>query len=401
MDGWITVWLVMAPSIKLCGLKQGSQAELRHRECVSMKYLPSIRMLIHPSIVISLLLVTRLVASSRPTTLAPYFAKKAIDPTEASKILKNYRHLWQPGVLTIESFKEVLEGGQDIRVERVLNELDLNELDNVLDGILHPSCTRKTLENLKQITAGFRPAQRSIVYMHVLIHQSWKISKETLTKANNSDESNTFLRAAGKLVFKASKHKRFTLIKVIFTAINREHIRISILSAMAAFFGILIDSEVFKFSELFILNDIGKYVTAELFRMLSRTETPVLQDFVNLIEHPAVDGQQFAKIINALLLNELIDSDIVRKLVLTTGSPDIPALRKHIKSEILQKRFLQHFDIDAQLDMDSAWSALALKLKTRHGLWRREHASYVFEQLEQIPVSLPTVISMLISAYAA
>ena len=43
MDGWITVWLVMEVSIKLCGLKQGSQAELGHRDRVSMTNHCSIR----------------------------------------------------------------------------------------------------------------------------------------------------------------------------------------------------------------------------------------------------------------------------------------------------------------------------------------------------------------------
>ena len=95
-------------------------------------------MLIHPSIVISLLLVIRLAAPSRPTTLAPYFAKKAIDSTKANDLLKSKcQRRWSKGVLTTTALKKSLEKGENTKVGAVIEGLDGEEISTVLDATLY------------------------------------------------------------------------------------------------------------------------------------------------------------------------------------------------------------------------------------------------------------------------
>ena len=133
--------------------------------------------------------------------------------------------------------------------------------------------------------------------------------------------------------------------------------------------------------------------------MLSTKRQFQLDDFRSLVEHHDVGSEQFAKIVGDILWNKDIGPEVQREFASATGSDDIPALKNHLKSKALQKQFFKYFKIEV-LEIESAWSTLALTLKNRTGVWRREHKRHAFEQLEAIGY-LPLVINELISQYAA
>ena len=151
------------------------------------------------------------------------------------------------------------------------------------------------------------------------------------------------------------------------------------------------------------MNDAGKYITAGMFRTLSRQGKLTIQDFVKLLEHPTVKSEQFAEIINAHLSCEKCPRDVTRDLVRTTGSSDVPALKKHLTSKNLQQRFLQYyFDLEVLTDTNSAWSVIALKEKDRHEEWYRENGVLILAQLLQsMDQSFPSIAYSLIMGYLA
>lgn len=370
--------------------------DLGHR---STKALHVLKMFIHPSILISLFLLIKLAAPS--TTLAPYFVPTAAGVKKADGILKKHQSLW-PGVSPIEGFRASLETGENDKVESILENLNYEQIDTVLDAVLHPSSTDKMLENLEQVAAHLSVLPvRNTVRAHIFIHQRWTKTKLMLAAADDTTkELCVFVYAATALICKIFKRKRFLLIRTIFNTMKQRQVPILINHILHS----ILEGRhvVYDLTVTFVLNDTGKYITANLFKMLSKTEKPTVQDFRKLLENHAVDSQQFAKIISALLSHRYINHDEVRDLVYLTDPSDIQALKEHLKSEEIQTKFFHHFGVLRPTNMDSAWSTLVLKRNDRCGESRKKHARLILKRLRQIdPPLLPSVLFPIISAYAA
>ena len=196
----------------------------RDQQFLSMKRQLSLRkMLFNPSIIISLLLLLKLVASS--DTLAHYFVPATDYSMLVGAILQVYHHSL-PNVLTAEALRRNLKTDENAHVETTLKILDDKDLDRVLDVVLHPTCTRTMFKNLRKMIANLNNSRQSIVYAHIFIHQTWEKTKSVLVTADISIERHVFLRAAANLAIKAFNSKRFTLIRHIFKAVNPKHIRV-------------------------------------------------------------------------------------------------------------------------------------------------------------------------------
>ena len=123
-------------------------------------------------------------------------------------------------------------------------------------------------------------------------------------------------------------------------------------------------------TKLAISNDTGDCITTKLLNVLSETEEPALQDLVNILEHLSVDSQQFAKIIKALPTEEYLGEDFIRAIIHVTDPFDILALKRALRSENVQRLFLQYFRQEEILtDINSAWSTSSQKevIDTRDG----------------------------------
>ena len=308
--------------------------------------------------------------------------------------------MW-PGDLTIEVLRKRLENTGDTQIRLFLEALHPAELDTVLDVVLHPSCTDRMLDNLKGMPFGFEHTQ-VIVCTHVFIHQTWKKTSKILAGADDFDKEGMLVKAAGALAMKTFKRKQFALIKFIFKAINQKYAQKLIDHVLICLLGLVV-TQSYALARHFVMHDTGDYITAEIFRTLSRQGKLTIQDFVRLLEHPKVESEQFAEIINAHLSCEKCPRDVTRDLVRTTGSSDVPALKKHLTSRNLQQRFLQYyFDLEVLTDTNSAWSVIALKEKDRHEGWYRENGVLILAQLLQsMGQSFPLIAYSLIMGYLA
>ena len=163
-------------------------------------------------------------------------------------------------------------------------------------------------------------------------------------------------------------------------------------------FRLVAGTTTYTLIETLILSDKGTYMTARLFEILGKGKKLIVTDFEELVEHPDVDSEQFAMTV-AAILSKKFDEDVQSECALAASSRDIPALKKHIKSREVQKKFFGYFGIDV-LEIEAAWSTLESTLRNRHGVWRREHALRTSEDFQEIGY-LPQLNNILISQYAA
>ena len=153
-------------------------------------------------------------------------------------------------------------------------------------------------------------------------------------------------------------------------------------------------------TKLAISNDTGDCITTKLLNVLSETEEPALQDLVNILEHLSVDSQQFAKIIKALPTEEYLWEDFIRAIIHVTDPFDILALKRALRSENVQRLFLQYFRQEEILtDINSAWSTFVSKRSDRHEGWYRGNASLILDLLHSMDYPLPKVICTLTFEY--
>ena len=236
--------------------------------------------------------------------------------------------------------------------------------------------------------------------VYVFIHRSWRKTKDALASINESSEGVAVLYTAIHMIVKAFHHTKYTLMRTIFDAVDPKYWQMIIKVLLKLSFKIVPGTSSYALIETLVLNDAkGKYLTAALFRMLNTRRQVQVDDFTKLIEHPAVSSEQFAKIVGDILLNKDIGPKVEGAFASVTGSCDVPALNKHLKSKALQKQFFGYSGIET-LEIESVWLILAPALKGRKGIWRREHKRHAFEQLEAIGY-FPKVINELISQYAA
>ena len=359
-------------------------------------------MLLHPSILILLLLLAKCVSSAATErTLAPYFKQKKLDVTKANEILKKHQHLWPRGALTVGALKESLEAEKIAKAAKVLKGLNNEDRVIVLDATLFQLNDKDALGILKELATHLKDPQRpEVMQVYISIYQPWKKTKSMIASIDGSFKSVALLYATSYLIFKAFEHAKYALMRTIFDAIKPEYRQSISEGILRLSFNMSLGTSSYVIAKAFILNDAkGKYLTAAMFRMLSTKRPAQPDDLIKLAEHPDVDSDQFAKIAGDILLNKAIGMQVGSAFASVTGSHDIPALNKHLKSKAIQKQFLGYFDIEV-LEIEPAWSTLASTLKNRKGIWRREHKRHSFEQLEAIGY-LPRVPNELISQYAA
>ena len=236
----------------------------------------------------------------------------------------------------------------------------------------------------------------------ILIHLPLERTELVLAEVGDTiiEPSKSFY-AATALVYKSFHCKKFAPIRTILSAIKQENVLP--LTSHIFYFILKNRSEFHGLTVSLISHDKDKCISAKLFRKLSGAKKPTSRNFIKFLKHHSVDSQQFAKTINELLPKADLDEGAKRDLVRLTGSFDIPALKEHIKSKDLQKRFLQYFSESAvSTDLDSAWSSLVPRRSDRCEESRKKHARLVLKQLTQILVNLiPTVLFEIIAYYAA
>lgn len=351
-------------------------------------------MLANPSILVSLFLIIKFAASS--DNLADHFVPTDRDIADVDRVLEEHQHLWPEGVLSFKTLRGSLEAGEHDLVKSILEELAIYDLDDVLNVVLYPSCTNAMLDNLRQMRFGQDVGKQCTVREHVFIHQPWEITKNELAGIDDSENGVLFLMAVGMLVFKALRCKRFVSMMKVFSACSQEHVRQLIDRVLNA---ILCGRRpLVPIAKLVLLNDPDDNIGAKLFELLSGERDPISQDFVELFESPTVNSQQFARIINATLSDKDIDTRFIPHLVEMADPSDILALKEHITSEDLQKKFLQYFDVEAPTNLDSAWSSVKLKRHDRLEGWYRRNATRILKLLQSMDL-LPATFYTLVLEY--
>ena len=351
-------------------------------------------MLINPSILILLLLIIKLVASSDNLAGHFIFIPTADYAEYIDELFEKYRHFWS-GVSSVQAIRDSLEAGEKNLVERILKELSFYELNHMLDGVLHPFCTQKMFETLKRLRFGQSMYGEDVVQMYIFIHQPWIVTESELASISYSGEGRVFLAPAKLLAEKAFRRAKFAIVMKVFNACSQEYLEHLVYCVL--------DTSLIKrrhkfiaLARAFILNDPDDTTGTRLLGLLGREWDPVSQDFIELLEHPSVGSQQFAKIIKETLKSKFIEKSDVRALVHVADPSDLPALKEHIKSEKLQKKLLQYLDVETHTNLDSAWSSVKPKKNNRLEKWYRSNAGLILKQLESMDLLLKVLYPLIL-----
>ena len=224
-------------------------------------------MIIHPFILISVLLLTRVVSGAK--TLAPYFVKKTNDhEVLANDLLHEVQHLWPGERLTVQVLRRCLEAGENDKVAKVLNALDIVKFRRVLDAHDTPDCPNKMLENFKHLEVNNEYGKACMITKHVYIHQPWEETRVSLSELQEN-EMGLFNVATALLLRDAFANERFKLMKTVLNAISKRGLP----GVVNRILKLINNSKgAFESIKLFLLNDTGKSITPAIFKVLKARE---------------------------------------------------------------------------------------------------------------------------------
>lgn len=348
-------------------------------------------MIIHPSILISLLLLTRVVSGAK-TTLSPYFVKNTNDhEVLANDLLSDVQYLWPRERLTVQVLRKWLEDGENDKVANVLNVLGIVEYRRVLDAMMHPNCSKKMLENFKFMRITIEDMRISMITKHVYIHQPWEDTRLILSNLREEEMELPNL-ATALLIRDAFANEKFKLMKSVLNAISKKGLPGVVNRVL-----MLINNSkgAFESIKLFLLNDVGKSITPAIFKVLKAREL-VMADLVKLLRHPSVDVPQFAQIVREVVLSETVNKDSKLVLIKITTDFDRNEVRKALPSTRSQRAFLGFFGVNEFEDINLAWASLVFEEKIRHEKLCTKCLNEIADETH-----LPILLNRLVSEYAA